>query len=46
MNKSQRIRVDVNDITTNYIKTRLEQDTKTLEILSLKIDQKRYLPKL
>jgi len=40
MNKSQRIRVDLTDDTSKYIKTRLEQNTKTLEILSLKIDQK------
>ena len=40
MNKSQRIRVKLNETTPKYLKTRLEQDVKTLEILSLKINQK------
>ena len=40
MNKSQRIKVDLENNQTQYLKTRLEQSTKTLEILSLQIDQK------
>jgi hypothetical protein len=40
MNKSQRIRVDLNESNTRFVNARLEQNTKTLEILSLKIDQK------
>ena len=40
MNKSERIKVDLTRTATHYVKTRIEQDVETLEILSLKIDQK------
>lgn len=40
MNKSQRIRINLDQTTSKFITTRLDQNTKTLEILSLKINQK------
>ena len=40
MNKSQRIKVDLDNNQAHYVRTRLDQSTKTLEILSLEIDQK------
>lgn len=40
MNKSQRIKVDVNLAKNKHIKFKLEQNTDFLEILSLSIDQK------
>lgn len=40
MNKSQRIRTTIGSDTDKHLKIKLEQDTKTVEILSLKIDQK------
>lgn len=40
MNKTQRIRTEVGSNADKHIKVKLEQDTKTVEILSLKIDQK------
>ena len=40
MNKTQRIKVDVEAISEKYVNIKLEQDIDFLEILSLKIDQK------
>ena len=41
MNKSQRIKIDVNDSNIDkYLKVKLEQDISTLEFLSLKLDTK------
>jgi len=40
MNKSQRIKVDINTISEKYIKFNLEQNIDFLEILSLEINQK------
>ena len=40
MNVSQRIKIDPNSITDNYLKVKLEQNINTLEFLTMNIDMK------